>query len=77
MLVPLLIVYLAGAVAGLIWTDAPFPGRLVLAILWPAGAVAFVVTVAILLAASLIAFPIVAGGVAVAGVGLWWLLRTH
>ena len=47
--------------------------RIALAIVWPAGPLAFIVTVAILLLASLIAFP--AFGIAVAiGVALaWWV----
>ena len=47
-----LAVYLAGVAIGLWRTDAPLPTRLLLAILWPIGPVAFVVVVAILLAAA-------------------------
>jgi hypothetical protein len=52
----LLAVYLAGVVIGLWRTDAPLPTRVLLAALWPIGPVAFVITVAILLAATPIAF---------------------
>jgi hypothetical protein len=48
--------YLAGVAVGLWRTDAPWPSRVMLAALWPIGPVAFVVTVAILLAAAPIAF---------------------
>ncbi len=66
--------YLAGVVIGLWRTDGPPPVRAALALLWPVGPLAFVVTVAILLAASLIAFPLV-GAVAAAGAAAaWWLL---
>ena len=51
-----LALYLAGVAVGLWRTDAPFPTRLLLAVLWPIGPLAFVVVVAILVAASPIAF---------------------
>jgi hypothetical protein len=52
----LIVVYLAGALIALWRADAgPFE-RLLLAVLWPIGPLAFVVTVAILLAASPLAF---------------------
>jgi hypothetical protein len=51
-----LAIYLLGVVIGLWRTDAPFPTRVLLAVLWPVGPLAFVVVVAILLAASPLAF---------------------
>ena len=51
-----LAIYLAGVMVGLWRTDAPLPTRLLLAVLWPIGPVAFVVVVAILVAAAPIAF---------------------
>ena len=51
-----LVIYLAGVVIGLWRTDAPLPTRLLLAVLWPIGPLAFVIVVAILLAATPIAF---------------------
>ena len=69
-------IYAAGALLALWRTDASWPTRIALAALWPLGPVAFLVTVAILLGASLIAFPVVGGLVAaVVAVGVWWLLR--
>ena len=69
-------IYLAGALIALWRTDARWPTRIAIAALWPLGPLAFLVTVAILLAASLIAFPLVAGGVAVIGaLAAWWLIR--
>lgn len=69
-------IYVAGALIALWRTDARWPTRIALAVLWPLGPLAFVVTVAILLAASLIAFPLVAGGIAVLGAfAVWWLIR--
>ena len=69
-------VYAAGALVALWRTDAGWPTRIALALLWPIGPLAFVVTVAILLGASLIAFPLVAGIIAVlVAAGIWWLIR--
>jgi L-ascorbate metabolism protein UlaG (beta-lactamase superfamily) len=56
---PLLIaLYSMGVVAGLIAIDARWGPRLALALLWPLGPLAFLVTVTILLLASLVAFPL-------------------
>jgi hypothetical protein len=69
-------VYGAGALVALWRTDAGWPTRIALALLWPIGPLAFLVTVAILVGASLIAFPLVAGVIAVvAAAGIWWLVR--
>jgi len=51
-----LAVYLVGVAVGLWRTDAPWPSRVALAVLWPIGPLAFVVTIAILLAAAPVAF---------------------
>jgi hypothetical protein len=50
-------VYVLGVAVALFTIDARAPARLGLALLWPVGPLAFVVTISILLAASLIAFP--------------------
>jgi len=52
----ILTLYLAGVAIGLWRTDAKPLARLALAMLWPIGPLAFVVTVAMLLAASPFAF---------------------
>jgi L-ascorbate metabolism protein UlaG (beta-lactamase superfamily) len=52
-------VYLLGVAAALVFTDARGLARLALALLWPIGPLAFVVTVSVLLLASLVAFPII------------------
>lgn len=65
--------YLAGVAWCLIVSDARPGERIVLAILWPLGPIAFVVTVAILLVAAAIAFPVVGVPVLVAVVlAVWW-----
>ena len=66
--------YAAGAIVAIWRTDAAWPTRLALAALWPLGPLAFLVTVGILLAASLIAFPVVAGLIAaVVAAAVWWI----
>ena len=51
-----LAIYLVGVAIGLWRTDAPLGTRLLLALLWPIGPLAFVIVVAILVAAAPIAF---------------------
>jgi hypothetical protein len=51
-------VYVAGVLWGLFVIDARAGVRIGLAVLWPLGPLAFVLTVTLLLAASLIAFPL-------------------
>lgn len=69
-----LVVYVAGIALALWRTDAGWPIRTALALLWPLGPLAFAVTIALLLAASLIAFPAV-GALVVAGALLaWWFV---
>jgi len=67
--------YVAGVALGLLMSDEQPAQRFVVAILWPLGPLAFVVTVSILLVAAVIAFPLVMGpalaGVAVVGWLLW------
>ncbi len=58
-----LTIYVAGVVWGLLVIDAKPAAKIALAMLWPLGPIAFVVTITLLLGASLIAFP--AFGIAV------------
>ena len=51
-----LAIYLIGVAIGLWRTDAPQPMRLLLAVLWPIGPLAFVIVIAILVATTPIAF---------------------
>ena len=67
-------IYAIGALVALWRTDASWPIRLALATVWPVGPLAFLITVAILVAASLIAFPLVGGLIAAAGVVAAWFL---
>ena len=65
-------VYVAGVLWGLLVIDARAGVRIGLAVLWPLGPIAFVVTVTLLLAASLIAFPLFGVAViALAAIAAW------
>jgi hypothetical protein len=67
------LIYLICVSTAMLQTDAAWPTRLTLALLWPIGPLAFALTVTLLLAASLIAFPI--GGLLVAAAALvGWLM---
>ena len=70
-----LVVYGAGVLIGLMAIDARPAARVGLALAWPIGPAAFVVTLAVLLAASLIAFPMFAAIVAGAAVAWWTATR--
>lgn len=54
-----LLVYVAGVLSSLFMTDGRPVERFGLALLWPIGPAAFIVTVLVLLVASVIAFPTV------------------
>ena len=67
--------YVAGVVWGLIMIDARPAARIGLALLWPVGPLAFVLTIAVLLGAALIAYPAL-GAAALLAAGLaWWVSR--
>ena len=67
-------IYVAGVLWGLLKTDAPVPQRLALALLWPLGPLAFVVTVTMLLIALPVAFPTVGIPLWLAAASMWWWL---
>ena len=66
-----LAIYAIGVAAGLVLTDASPLVRLVIALLWPLGAAAFVVTIAILLGAAMLVFPVFGVAVLVAAAAAW------
>ena len=66
-------VYVAGIVWCILVSDARPAERVMLALLWPLGPLAFVVTVIILLAASVIAYPLVVVPVLTAVAVLCWV----
>jgi hypothetical protein len=72
MIAAVMIVYAAGVALGIVCGNARPTVRIALALLWPLGLVAFAVTLLVLLAASLIAFPMFAA--LVAAIVLLWAL---
>ena len=66
-----LAIYAIGVAAGLLLTDASPLARVVIALMWPLGAVAFVVTIAILFVAAMLVFPVFGVLVLAAAVGGW------
>ena len=68
------IVYVAGVLWSLLKSDARPAERVVLSLLWPLGPLAFLVTVAILLTASVIAYPLVMVPAVVVVAAMWWTL---
>ena len=71
-----LVIYVAGVALGLMVIDARPLLKIALAMLWPLGPIAFAVTITILLAASLIAFPLWGVAVLIVAALVWsvWLL---
>jgi hypothetical protein len=68
------VTYGAGVLIGLVFGDARPAIRIGLALLWPLGPGAFVVTLLILVAAAMIAFPAVAALAALAAAAVWLLV---
>ena len=69
-----LAIYVAGVAWGLLKIDGKPATKIALAMLWPLGPIAFAVTITILLAASLIAFPLWGvAAVITAAVAWWWV----
>lgn len=66
--------YIGGVVWGFLMTDARPAARVGLALLWPIGPLAFIGTVTLLLAASLIAAPAFGAAVLLAATAAWWAL---
>ena len=68
-------IYMLGVIVGLIATQGGVATRLLMALLWPLGPLAFIITVAGLLIVAAIAFPVF--GVILAGAvgAAWWWLR--
>ena len=69
-------VYVTGVAWGLLVIDARPVARAGLALLWPLGPLAFAVTVAVLLSASLIASPAVGTVLLLSAAVAWWVLSS-
>lgn len=72
--VAITIVYVAGVAWALLRTDARPAERVVLSLLWPLGPLAFLVTVVMLLAASVMAYPLVMVPAVVVLAIVWWVV---
>jgi len=68
-------VYLVGVVVGLMATQGGAGTRLLLAVLWPLGPLAFLITVTGLLIVAAIAFPVFGVALAATVAAGWWLWR--
>jgi hypothetical protein len=63
-----LLVYVLGIVIGLTVMRDPWPARLVTALVWPLGPIAFVIVVAVMLVTAAILWPVlILGSAAVLG----------
>ena len=69
------IVYVVGVMIGLLVTDGGLAARIGLALAWPLGPLAFLVTVAGLLVVAAIAFPVFGVALVAAIAAAWWTLR--
>ena len=67
-------VYVVGVLIGLVAIDGGPATRVGLALAWPLGPLAFVLTVAGLIVVAAIAFPLVGILLAIVLGGGWWLL---
>ena len=70
-----LIVYVVGVVVGLMRIDGSLAARLTVALLWPVGLVAAVVTIGALVLAAMMLFPIVGVAAVVTAAAVWWIVR--
>ncbi len=69
-----LAIYALGVLVALVRSDAAWPMRVVLGLLWPLAPLAFVVTVASLVAVGMVAFPVFGAAVVAVAGAAWWLL---
>lgn len=65
--------YLVGVLLGLLKVDGPPSTRVALALLWPLGPLAFLLTIGLLVVVAAIAFPVF-GALLAAGLAAWALL---
>ena len=71
---PLVIIYLAGVVVALAVMRDPWPARMTTALVWPLGPIAFVVVVAIQVAAAAYLWPIPVFAALGAIAALFWAM---
>ena len=71
----MLAVYLAGVAIGLVATRGGIGTRVLLALLWPLGPLAFGLVSAGMLLIAAVVFPVFGVMLASAAAGAWWVLR--
>lgn len=71
----MLLVYGAGVVVGLWRTDARWPARVPLALLWPIGPLAFLATMTGLAGLAVVRAPVLGVAAVAATVAGWWIMR--
>ncbi|MEQ1758358.1 MAG: hypothetical protein ABL986_08585 [Vicinamibacterales bacterium] len=67
-------IYVAGALAGLVAVDGSVATRIGLALVWPIGIAAFVLTITMLIVVAGIAFPVFGIGLVTAAALAGWLM---
>jgi hypothetical protein len=70
-----LVVYAAGVAVGLWRIDGSPVARLTIALLWPLGVVAAIVTIAALVLAAMVLFPLVGVAGVLTLALMWWVVR--
>ena len=73
MLTATLILYVVGVLLGVLRVDGGPATRLMVALLWPVGVAAGVLTVGSLVLVAMIVFPLIGAAVAATAVLLWWV----
>jgi hypothetical protein len=68
------LVYAAGVLVGLWRVDGSPAARVAVALLWPIGLVAAVVTIALLVLAAMVLFPLVGVATVLIAALAWWLM---
>ena len=69
-------IYIVGVAIGLIVMRDPWPSRIVTALAWPLGVIAFVVVATILLLASIYLWPVPALATLALAAALWFAFVT-
>lgn len=67
-------IYLIGVVIALVRTDAGWGTRVLLGLVWPLAPLAFILTVAALVAVGMVAFPLFGATVVALAGAAWYLL---
>ena len=69
----LVIIYVVGVIVGLLRVDGKPAAKLAVALLWPLGVAAGMITLSVLLLAAMVLFPML-GLIVVAGIAVAWVV---